>query len=228
MRKIPKLCFVLLLNASVFFAGANGDSLLQDVDLYNKLSGVWHLEALRAQEAYAVEGTFSWGTGFLIPNTSIIIELGGANPYVQVPGFKLFLVEVYKTDSHKYTLKILHGKYEILFVTYFNESDALCFEESYGFSIQAGDDNTYYKLSGPGKKVHGVVFFTSTGVGLRIRDKQGLSGIKIGEINPGEKVIILETGQMETIGTIKGYWVKIKTESGLIGWCFDAFLKKVE
>jgi len=35
-------------------------------------------------------------------------------------------------------------------------------------------------------------------------------------------------GKEETINGVKGSWVKVRTESGDTGWCFDAYLEEVK
>jgi hypothetical protein len=30
------------------------------------------------------------------------------------------------------------------------------------------------------------------------------------------------------INEIKGFWIKVKTEKGEVGWCFDAYLEEIK
>ena len=63
--------------------------------------------------------------------------------------------------------------------------------------------------------------------GLRIRNKPGTDGEKIGSLNNKEKVEILsETTTIETIDQIKAKWIEIKTENDITGYVFGGFLEK--
>ena len=63
--------------------------------------------------------------------------------------------------------------------------------------------------------------------GLRIRDKPGTDGEKIGSLQNKEKVEVLsETNTIETIEQIKAKWIEIKTENDITGYVFGGFLEK--
>jgi len=62
---------------------------------------------------------------------------------------------------------------------------------------------------------------------LRLRKSPGADGEFLAFLKEGEKVIFLEKGSQETINDIKGNWIKVKTDSDKIGWCFDGYLKKL-
>lgn len=59
---------------------------------------------------------------------------------------------------------------------------------------------------------------------LRFR-KSPKNGKFIRLLDKSEKLELLEKGDTETIGGAEGTWVKVKTEQGEIGWCFDAYLE---
>jgi len=63
---------------------------------------------------------------------------------------------------------------------------------------------------------------------LRFRKSPDLNAKVIRAFNKGEKLQLLETGKAETIDCVKGTWVKVKTDKGEIGWCFDAYLEEVK
>jgi|GEM_PF-2107029 len=63
---------------------------------------------------------------------------------------------------------------------------------------------------------------------LRFRESSSLEGKFIRTLNKGEKLEFIEQGKFETINGVKGNWVKVKTEKGEIGWCFDAYLEEVK
>ena len=63
---------------------------------------------------------------------------------------------------------------------------------------------------------------------LRFRKKPNLTGELIRMLNKEESLELIEKGKTETVGDTTGTWVKVKTDKGEIGWCFDAYLKKYE
>ncbi len=62
---------------------------------------------------------------------------------------------------------------------------------------------------------------------LIFREKPDKNSKAIRIFNIDEKLELIETGKSETINGVKGNWIKVKTEKGEIGWCFDAYLKEV-
>jgi hypothetical protein len=82
------------------------------------------------------------------------------------------------------------------------------------------------------KKINNVQFnkksmYTST-VSLRVRESADTSAKIITTLTQGSKVEVLEKGKSDTINNIKGNWVKVKTEKGETGWCFDGYLEEVK
>ena len=64
-----------------------------------------------------------------------------------------------------------------------------------------------------------------TTVNLRIRESYTTTAKIITTLPQGTKVEVLEKGKADTINGIKGNWVKVKSESGFEGWCFDGYLR---
>ena len=63
--------------------------------------------------------------------------------------------------------------------------------------------------------------------GLRIRNKPGRDGKKIGSLKNKEKIeVISETSLIQTIDEIKSNWLEIKTENDITGYVFGGFLEK--
>lgn len=62
---------------------------------------------------------------------------------------------------------------------------------------------------------------------LRFRESPSLKGKYIRTLKIDERLKLLTKGKEETINQVKGRWVKVKTEQGEIGWCFDAYLEKI-
>ncbi len=63
---------------------------------------------------------------------------------------------------------------------------------------------------------------------LRFRETPDLKGKFIRSLIKNENLELIETGKSDTIDGVKGNWVKVKTEKGEIGWCFDAYLEEVK
>ncbi len=73
-----------------------------------------------------------------------------------------------------------------------------------------------------------IIFFTPNVDNLRFRASPDLQGKFIRSLIKGEKLELIEKGKTETIQGIKGTWIKVKTEKGEVGWCFDAYLEEVK
>ena len=71
-------------------------------------------------------------------------------------------------------------------------------------------------------------YFKSSVKNLRLRKSDDINGEIIRNLKKGEKLRILYTGKEELINAIKGNWVKVETEKGEIGWCFDAYLEEIK
>ncbi|MCK4798323.1 MAG: SH3 domain-containing protein [Spirochaetes bacterium] len=78
------------------------------------------------------------------------------------------------------------------------------------------------------KTKNATSYFTPTINNLRFRASPSLQGKFIRSLKKGEKLELLEKGKTETIGDVTGTWVKVKTNSGEVGWCFDAYLEEVK
>ena len=72
------------------------------------------------------------------------------------------------------------------------------------------------------------IYYTPTVNNLRFRVSPDLKGKFIRSLNKGEKLELIEKGKAETIQGTKGTWVKVRTEKGEEGWCFDAYLEEVK
>ncbi len=71
-------------------------------------------------------------------------------------------------------------------------------------------------------------YYSPTVSTLRLRESPSLNGKYIRTLKQGEKLELLETGKKETIDGIKGNWVKVRTNQGEEGWCFDGYLEEVK
>lgn len=61
--------------------------------------------------------------------------------------------------------------------------------------------------------------------GVRVRERPNLKGNVLGHLRQGERVTVLErSASPETADGLTAYWYKIKTDAGLVGWSFGAFI----
>lgn len=72
------------------------------------------------------------------------------------------------------------------------------------------------------------LILTPTVDNLRLRETSDQNGKVIRNLVKGEKLKYVESGKADTIQDIQGLWVKVKTEKGEVGWCFDAYLDEVK
>ncbi|MBN2737845.1 MAG: SH3 domain-containing protein [Spirochaetales bacterium] len=63
---------------------------------------------------------------------------------------------------------------------------------------------------------------------LRLRETSDTSSPTITIMEAGLKVLVLETGETETIDGITAPWVRVKTVEGQEGWCFGGYLEDLE
>ena len=73
-----------------------------------------------------------------------------------------------------------------------------------------------------------IKFSTPVIPDLSFRDSPSRDGKFIRLLTKGEKLELLEKGKEEAIEGKKGNWVKVKTEKGEMGWCFDGYLEEVK
>ncbi len=70
-------------------------------------------------------------------------------------------------------------------------------------------------------------YYTPNVDNLRFRASPDLQGKFIRSLIKGEKLELIEKGKADTVNGVKGTWVKVKTEKGEVGWCFDVYLKEL-
>lgn len=71
-------------------------------------------------------------------------------------------------------------------------------------------------------------YFVTTVQNLRLRSAPNLDGVKIISMKKGTELGLMVKSKDEVIDKDKGRWVLVKNEYGGIGWCFDAYLKKIK
>lgn len=86
---------------------------------------------------------------------------------------------------------------------------------TFSLSLGHGDETDSYI-----KKYHKIF----SGVWI---DKASINSKVITEIKRGEKIKVFSKVKKATIKGITGYWVRVKTEDGTIGWCFDAYINEL-
>lgn len=73
-----------------------------------------------------------------------------------------------------------------------------------------------------------TLYFTPTVARLRMRSLPSLQGTFLRYLASGEILRILEVGKEDFIAGLKGNWVKVRTEDGDEGWCFNGYLKELK
>jgi hypothetical protein len=60
---------------------------------------------------------------------------------------------------------------------------------------------------------------------VRIRREPTLTGTQVGKLQKGDTVTVLEKSSAKMkVGTMDDYWYRIRTDTGLDGWSYGAFL----
>ncbi len=73
--------------------------------------------------------------------------------------------------------------------------------------------------------VFGDQYLTPSTSDLRLRTEPSTKGKMIRLLRKGEKLVLVEKGNSETVGGSQGNWVKVQTTGNETGWCFDRFLE---
>ena len=71
-----------------------------------------------------------------------------------------------------------------------------------------------------------VVKLLTNSDGMSLRSQPNGNAEPFCKIPNGSEVKFIEQGESVDFNNIKGFWYKIKTESGKIGWCFSGSLSK--
>jgi hypothetical protein len=67
-------------------------------------------------------------------------------------------------------------------------------------------------------------FLMPSASNLRLRAEPSTQAKIVRNLQQGEKLVLLETGKGDTVGGADGNWVKVRTDGGETGWCFDRYL----
>ena len=82
----------------------------------------------------------------------------------------------------------------------------------------------YDNILAPNK--YAKIYYLPTIDNLRFRESPTLNGKVIRILKKNDVLELIEKGKTETIKGVNGTWVKVKTDLGEEGWCFDAYLKE--
>jgi hypothetical protein len=79
--------------------------------------------------------------------------------------------------------------------------------------------------------VRDAQIYTPSKENLRFRDKAGQTGAVLGSIGPGQRLLVLQRGEAETIGGLKGSWVRASILNDIrwptVAWLWDGYLRKM-
>ncbi len=126
---------------------------------------------------------------------------------------------VKKTDNkiiYFWSFGLTNIEFEIL-KKYKNESIFVIFNKNVQEKLQKFRESKYVNIS-----------YEVNTDNLRFRESPTIDGKLIRMLKKGEMLEFIESGKEDTINGIKGTWIKVKTEQGEVGWCFDAYLTKFE
>jgi|GEM_PF-6845289 len=146
----------------------------------------------------------------------------------------------YSYESHKdrYSFDVFNLFYNILLATHgypFKEKLWLeCFQdclfyikdENYNFKNLSDSEQkqllliNYLRNEESESKLFKTIVYN-----LRLREGPITKSKIIRNLNYGEELELLETGNEEIIDEIIGKWIKIKTKNNEIGWCFNAYVE---
>jgi hypothetical protein len=119
-------------------------------------------------------------------------------------------IEYVRNNKYIFTYSHSHASPEDLYDMFANNE--------YTFSVFDLDRNTAVDDSPP--------FYTPTINNLRLREGPNLDSKTIRLLRLGEKLEVTARAHSQKIDDVRGTWVRVKTQSGEVGWCFDAYLKK--
>ena len=63
---------------------------------------------------------------------------------------------------------------------------------------------------------------------LRLRETPDVSSKVILLMKKNTKIEIIDLGKMTFVNKVSGTWIKVRTELGEEGWCFDAYLEELK
>lgn len=82
----------------------------------------------------------------------------------------------------------------------------------------------FYKIV----KSFNFIYYTPTNNNLNLNVYTNFDSKFLRKLIKGEKLELIEKGKADTVNGVKGTWVKVKTEKGEVGWCFDAYLEEIK
>jgi len=185
-------------------------------DVYIKLCGVWDV----TKDYSNTQVECSWGKAKFVVNGSTIIDFGNNTPWIVESGLAPYVIK---------SIKFIDGVYFINFLWHMND---------YKVKISFVDDNTiifykvnaednffcydrkHYRIDGPTIK-----YYKPKIPNLRFRAEPSEKGKVIRLLTQNEKLLLLSSGKEETVAGVKGTWIKVLTEKGEMGWCFNSYLE---
>jgi len=72
-----------------------------------------------------------------------------------------------------------------------------------------------------------LIFYATANLRLR-REPDTTRDNRITAIQRGDRVVLLETGRIDTINDITAPWFMVMTEDGIVGWMFSGYLSHIK
>lgn len=190
------------------------------------VNNIYSIEKINLNEIIS----YTWSADF---DTSLI---AGENIVNIIFNFKennndVEMIENSKEGYSKYFYKYKFIDNELL--VYYNDADKPEYvfkEENNKIGISCYSMMILRELKKINKNEIKILFYIPKIDSLRLRKEPNVNGEFIRLLKKEEKLELLVklNKYKDTIDGKKGTWVKVKTEQGEVGWCFDAYLEEVK
>jgi len=199
-------------------------SLLYSSDnMINLLDGVWFERVVYGD----IIVKHSWGISRSVANASVEFDLkktffntslgGWSISNVRSHGDLIYILFKFN-DGHEYEIAIkIIDKNTIVF-------EKMSWFDSIGIIDFYGYEHPYYRIGGPNTPIIKMVSVDN----LRLRETPDVSSKVILLMKKNTKIEIIDLGKMTFVNKVSGTWIKVRTELGEEGWCFDAYLEELK
>ena len=186
---------------------------------FQRLNSVWIKSGSVSVQVEPIAELFSWGLGKVIPDESIMIDLGAESPFYHEPKAHFDILSIRKKTKATFVLNLKFQSedngWKAKRILNMHSDGSIWFEGE-------GESHLYRKISGASLPLYGQ----STDNRVRIRKLPDLEGEILGHLSTGQNVLLLSrTKDTKPIGEMDSYWYKIKTEEDTIGWSYGYFIQ---
>jgi hypothetical protein len=193
---------------------------IEDSKFLEKIIGVWNPND---REYRGIAKDYYWGLSKYTTNVSVTFLTNKNNElYILSPGFVIDVISINKIDENIYELFCyVEDRKKSISIELLGNNEIKIINGFLYF-----DEEIYKKIGGPNIPFND--YYISKNKLLVLKNEPSQDSSNALKVQHGEKLLIIEYGQRESINNIEGYWLKVKNENGSVGWCFDAYLEKME